>query len=319
MNYLYLIQKKQDKNTNVFKVGLLKYNNRINKSHNIILLLENIKSCIKMNDLTRLLKDNFKVVDGSDNKYWIGNKSKLIYIISQFYKTQYFDKIAPILQNQKSEIVKRICLSKYLKDTDKYEQLIKLSNQKLNIRNILFDSNIEQIEKYNKINKIISFNSEILLSSDINNINNVSNISNDNKNDNLNTLITTSINSYGSENISNWDEKYIIELIKYNTTINIIDKFINLIHFNEEQPSNNNIKFDNTNIQSNIQIYKNNKWLDASNKLYIFNKILNDAIKELYLLIHKVILKNSLHDELYSKGLIILNNLCMLKKLAYIS
>jgi len=317
MNYLYLIQKKQDKDTNVFKVGLLKYNNRINKSHDIILLLENIKKCININDLIKLLKDNFKVVDGTNNKYWIGNKSKLIYVISQFYKTQYFNKITPILQNQKSEMVKTICLSKYLKDTDKYEQLIKLSNQKLNIRNILFDSNIEQIEKYNKINDIISINHEVLQPFIV-----PTNRSNDMMNDkteNLNTLITTSVNSYGSENVNNWDEKYIVELIKYNTTINIIDKFINLIHFNEEQPANNNIKFDSNNINTNIQIYKNNKWLDTSNRLYVFNKILNDAIKELYLLIHKVILKNSLHDELYSKGLIILNNLCMLKKLAYSS
>jgi hypothetical protein len=208
-------------------------------------------------------------------------------------------------------MIKIICLSKYLKDTEKYEQLIKLSNQKLNIRNIIFDSNIEQIEKFNKINNIISINSEILQPSTV--PANTINLSEDD----LNTLVTTSINSYGSENINNWDEKYIIELIKYNTTINIIDKFINLIHFNAEYPANNNIKFDNTNIDTNIKIYKNNKWLEASNKLYIFNKILNDAIKELYLLIHKVVLKNSLQDELYSKGLIILNNLCMLKKLAY--
>jgi hypothetical protein len=82
MNYLYLIQKKQDKNTDVFKVGLLKYNNRINKSHDIILLLENIKKCININDLIKLLKDNFKVVDKSNNKYWTGDKSKLIYVIS---------------------------------------------------------------------------------------------------------------------------------------------------------------------------------------------------------------------------------------------
>ena len=306
MNYLYLIQKKEDKNTNIYKIGLLKYNNRINKSHDIILLLKNINKCININDLTKVLEANFRMVD-TRSKYWKGEKTQLIYIISRFYKDKM--QYSNIINNQKNEMVKIICLSKYLKDTEKYEQLIKLSNQKLNIRNIIFDSNIEQIEKYNKINNIISINSEVLQSS----------IMSDDKNENLNTLVTTSINSYGSENINNWDEKYIIELIKYNTTINIIDKFINLIHFNQEQPANNNIKFDSTNINSNIQIYKNNKWLDASNKLYIFNKILNDAIKELYLLIHKVVLKNSLHDELYSKGLIILNNLCMLKKLAYSS
>lgn len=310
MNYLYLIQKKEDKNTNIYKIGLLKYNNRINKSHDIILLLKNINKCININDLTKVLEANFKVVD-TKSRYWNGDKTRLIYIISRFYKDrmQYFNTI----NDQKNEMIRIICLSKYLKDTEKYEQLIKLSNQKLNIRNIIFDSNIEQIEKYNKINNIISINSEVLQSSTV--PANTINLSEDD----LNTLVTTSINSYGSENINNWDEKYIIELIKYNTTINIIDKFINLIHFNQEQPANNNIKFDSTNINSNIQIYKNNKWLDASNKLYIFNKILNDAIKELYLLIHKVVLKNSLHDELYSKGLIILNNLCMLKKLAYSS
>jgi hypothetical protein len=307
MNYLYLIQKKEDKNTNIYKIGLLKYNNRINKSHDIILLLKNINKCINIDDLTKVLEANFKMVD-TKSKYWIGHKTKLIYVISRFYKDrmQYFDTI----NNQKNEMIKIICLSKYLKDTEKYEQLIKLSNQKLNIRNIIFDSNIEQIEKYNKINNIISINSEVLQPS-------IVSTNNSNKEDRLNTLVTTSINSYGSENINNWDEKYIIELIKYNTTINIIDKFINLIHFNTEYPANNNIKFDNTNIDTNIKIYKNNKWLEASNKLYIFNKILNDAIKELYLLIHKVVLKNSLQDELYSKGLIILNNLCMLKKLAY--
>jgi hypothetical protein len=311
MNYLYLIQKKEDKNTDIYKIGLLKYNNRINKSHDIILLLKNINKCININDLTKVLEANFKIVD-TKSRYWNGDKTRLIYVISRFYKDrmQYFDTI----NNQKNEMIKIICLSKYLKDTEKYEQLIKLSNQKLNIRNIIFDSNIEQIEKYNKINNIISINSEILQPSTVpaNTINTI-NLSEDD----LNTLVTTSINSYGSENINNWDEKYIIELIKYNTTINIIDKFINLIHFNAEYPANNNIKFDNTNIDTNIKIYKNNKWLEASNKLYIFNKILNDAIKELYLLIHKVVLKNSLQDELYSKGLIILNNLCMLKKLAY--
>jgi hypothetical protein len=316
MNYLYLIQKKEDKNTDIYKIGLLKYNNRINQSHDIILLLKNINKCININDLTKVLEANFKVVD-TNSKYWKGDKTRLIYIISRFYKDrmQYFNTI----NDQKNEMIRIICLSKYLKDTEKYEQLIKLSNQKLNIRNIIFDSNIEQIEKYNKINNIISINSEILQPSTVpaNTINTINTINL--SEDDLNTLVTTSINSYGSENINNWDEKYIIELIKYNTTINIIDKFINLIHFNTEYPANNNIKFDNTNIDTNIKIYKNNKWLEASNKLYIFNKILNDAIKELYLLIHKVVLKNSLHDELYSKGLIILNNLCMLKKLAYSS
>jgi len=275
MSYVYLIQKKSDLNQNIFKCGMLKTKHNINKENKINLLIEDKYNCINFVELISLLESNF--MKHNKKNYFQGNEQDLVYFISNYYRSNFYNKFNNQINEKKKEIVDKICLSDFLKDTEKYEQLIKFSNKKIEIRNILFDSSLTYGNKRDEINKII-FN--------------------------------TNINSFGNENLDYITNEIIISLIKDDNLINILDNFLNLVHFNNEYPENKNIIFD----KFSINIIENNLLINKNNNKEMFNKIFDNTIFKLYVLIYKAVLLNMDNDELYHKGLLVLKKINLIKQ-----
>jgi hypothetical protein len=275
MSYVYLIQKKSDLNKNIFKFGMLKTKHNINKENKINLLIEDKYKCINFVELKSLLETNFKKHDKKN--YFIGNEQDLVYFISNYYRSNFYNKFNNKIDEKKKEIVDKICLSDFLKDTEKYEQLIKFSNKKIEIRNILFDSSLTYIQKKDEINKII-FNNNI--------------------------------NSFGNENLDYITNDMIIALIKNDNLINILDNFLNLVHFNNEYPENKNIIYD----KFSINIIENNLLMNKNNNKEMYDKIFENTVFKLYVLIYKTVLLNMDNDELYHKGLLVLKKINSIKQ-----
>lgn len=276
MSYVYLIQKKSDLNKNIFKFGMLKTVKNINKENKIILLIEDKYNCIKMSELRHLMINKFERGDKKD--YFIGNESDMTYLISNYYRLNFFNKLNNTIHDKKKDIIHDICMSSILKETEKYEQIIKMTNKKIDVRNILFDSNLNNTEKFEDIIKLIS---------------------------------ESNVNLFGMENTNYISDEEIIELIKNNDLGTILDKYLNLVHFNEEHPENKNIIYDNF----SINIIENNLLVEKKNNKEIFDKILDNSINKLYFSIYKILLLNIDTDELYHKGLYIINKLNKLIKL----
>jgi hypothetical protein len=275
MSYVYLIQKKSDLNQNIFKCGMLKTKKNINKENKIHLLIEDKYKCINFSELISLLEITFK--KHTKKNYFQGVEQDLVYFISNYYRSNFYNKFNNQINEKKKEIVDKICLSDFLKDTEKYEQLIKFSNKKIEIRNILFDSSLTYGKKRDEINKII-FN--------------------------------TNINSFGNENLDYITNDMIISLIKNDNLINILDNFLNLVHFNNEYPENKNITYD----KFSINIIENNLLMNKINNKEMYDKIFDNTIFKLYVLIYKALLLNMDNDELYHKGLLMLKKINLIKQ-----
>jgi len=275
MTFVYLIQKKLHLNQHIFKCGLLKNIKNINQENKIILLIKDVHKCIDFKELISLLEVKYKKYDKKN--YFIGSESDLVYFINNYYKSKFIDKLNNKILDKKMEIIEKICLSNFLKDTEKYEQLIKFSNKKIEIRNILFNSGLLLKNKSDEIKNII-FNNNI--------------------------------NKLGNENYDYINNEIIISMIKSDNLVSILNNFINLIHFNNDYPENNNIMYD----KFSINIINNNYLENKDNNKEIFYKIFENTIFKLYIFIYNAILVNLDNDELYHKVLLLLNKLNLIKQ-----
>jgi hypothetical protein len=244
MNYLYLIQKKEYINQDIFKVGLIseKKKDNINKEHRVILLIKNEYNCINFNELIILLKQNFLTHndDGKiKNNYFIGDYEKIMIFIIQYFKHKYFEIFNKMYVDEKNELVEKICDSTIIENSEKFNQLIKLrkSSDDNTIKNCLdnLDLNIEY---------------------DFKNL--------------LNNVSIEKINNFGEENLEFITKDIIDELLNSENINNLINKFIYLVHFNDEYIENKNIITDEN---GNLKIYKNNKWIVKPNKKKMYKKI----------------------------------------------
>lgn len=273
MNYLYLIQKKENLGTNLYKIGLLKTKEKINKNHKICLLLNNYNKLINLSNLSNDLSNKF--LKHEKNNYFIGNENDLIMCILGYYKSLLVEKLNKTIENNKFDLVKNICLLK-LKDNDRYNSIVKLCDQKVELRNIIFDSTLGDDEKYRIINNMVRMKS---------------------------------LNNFGKENY-NYIENYdLSEIIKSNSFIKILDEYLNLVHFNDICPENNNIVKSN----NNLKIYENNKWVNNDNNI---QKILDNTLNNVYYLIFCLTMENNSDDLFYTKGLLTLKKINKLIELS---
>jgi len=266
MSYLYLIQKKEFLDKNIYKIGLLKSIEKINKNHNIILLIKDENNLINLKLLNNELCNKF---NRYDKKYYFeADENSIKYFVTQYVKKLCINNIDSLYENNKVHLIKNIILSNS-SDTVKYEQLTKLCNKKLEVRNIIFNSNLEDKEKYELINDILHNNK---------------------------------LNNFGNENLDHIDKNEILGSFNNLNFIDILNKYVQLVHFDRCHSENNNIKYD----QKDIQIYHNFEWNNNDNNI---NLILTNSIKKLYLIVFVYTLQNSTNDLLYTKGLLTLNKI----------
>ena len=229
MNYLYLIQKKEYINQDIFKVGLIneEKKDKIHKEHKIILLIKNEFNCINFNELIELLNKNFIKFEIKEN-YFIANYDKIILFIIKYFKYRYFEVF--------NKLYEKICESKV-----KCNQFIKLSNNDINVKRYLEELSLDESTDDFKNSYFIDHNLNI-----------------------------NKINNYGEENMSFLNNEIIIDLLESTDLEKLINKFIYLVHFNEDISENKNILSDENGI---LKVYKNNKWIEKSNKRSMYKKI----------------------------------------------
>ena len=83
MTYLYLIQKKEFIDKNIYKIGLLKSIDRINKNHKIILLIKDEYNLINLKSLDKSMIEKFQKLK---KNYFIGNENSIKYFMFFIYK-----------------------------------------------------------------------------------------------------------------------------------------------------------------------------------------------------------------------------------------
>jgi dephospho-CoA kinase len=266
MNYLYLIQKKEFLDKPIYKIGLLKSIEKINKNHNIILLIKDENKLINLESLNNKLCNKF---NRYDKKYYFeANENSIKYFVTQYVKKLCINNIDNLYENNKIHLIKNIILSNS-SDSVKYEQLTKLCNKKLEVRNIIFNSNLDDKEKYELITDILHNNK---------------------------------LNNFGNENLDRINKDLILDSFNNLNFIDILNKYVQLIHFDRNHYENNNIKYD----QTDIKLYHNFEWNNSNDNISL---ILTNSIKKLYLVIFAYTLQNSTNDLLYAKGLLTLNKI----------
>jgi hypothetical protein len=246
MNYLYLIQKKEYINQDIFKVGIIteKKKNNINKQHKIILLIKNEYNCINFNELIELLTKTFLTVNNDEGirkeNYFIGDSEKIMLFILQYFKHKYFEVFNKMYVNEKNELVEKICDSNIIENSEKFNQLIKLHNSNTNDNSI--KNYLEQLD--------------LNIEYDFKNL--------------LNDVSIEKINNFGEENLDFITNETLKELLNSENLTNLINKFIFFVHFNDDQVENKNILSDEI---GNLKVYKNNKWVEKPNKKKMYKKI----------------------------------------------
>ena len=273
MNYLYLIQKKEYINQDIFKIGLLSENKKdnINKEHRIILLIKNEYNCINFNELIELLKQNFVTHNDEDgknkNNYFIGDYEKIMIFILEYFKYKYFEIFNKIYDTEKNQLVEKICDSNIMENSEKFNQLVKLHNASgdTNIKNYLekLDLNIEY---------------------DFKNL--------------LKDISIEKINNLGDENLEFITKEIIVELLNSENHNNLINKFIYLVHFNDDYIENKNIITDES---GNLKVYKNNKWVDKPNKKKMYKKIFVMNKYRLHIILLRWFLVNEDDEEINNR------------------
>jgi len=278
-NYLYLIQKKENHGSNLFKIGLIRSKNKINKNHRISLLLNNNNKLFKLYNLVREMSSTF--LKSSKKNYFIGKENEIKLFILGYYKNLYARQFEKIIEHNKFRMIKIICLSK-IKDNEKYNTIVKLCDQKVELRNIIFDSNLSDFEKHTLINNMVKMKSN---------------------------QTNQSINNFGEENYNYIDYNDLTNALRTKSTIEILNEYLNIVHFNDIHPENHNI------INSNnlIKIYENNKWINNNKRN--MQKILENTIKNIYYLIFSITVENTCDDFIYSKGLLVLKKINKLLEL----
>jgi len=266
MSYLYLIQKKEFLNKNIYKIGLIKSLEKVNKNHKIIFTIKDDNNLIKLNLLNRELSTKFQKYEKKN--YFMGDSNELQFFISQYVKNLCVDKADSLYQKNRFELIKNIMMSN-THDTVKYEQISRLCNKKLEVRNIIFDPNFSNTEKYDLINDLLHNNK---------------------------------LNNFGNENIDYLDKNELIESLKDSSFIELLNKYVQLVHFDRFHPENHNIKYD----QKDVKLYENFEWKLNKNNV---NKVLKNSIKKIYLIVFVHTLQNSSDDLLYSKGMLILKKI----------
>lgn len=245
MNYLYLIQKKEYINQDIFKVGIIneKKKDNINKQHKIILLIKNEYNCINFNELIVLLKKTFLTINDDAGKlkenYFIGDLDKIMLYIIQYFKYKYFEVFNKMYVDEKNDLVEKICDSNIIENSEKFNQLIKLQNSSddNNMKNYL-----EQLD--------------INIGYDFKNL--------------LNDVSIEKINNFGEENLDFITNETLNELLNSENLTNLINKFIFIVHFNDDQVENKNLLSDES---GNLKVYKKNKWVEKPNKKKMYKKI----------------------------------------------
>jgi hypothetical protein len=271
MTYLYLIQKKEYFNTNIFKIGLLKSIENIDKTNKVILLLNDQQNLVNLNNLKQSMMTKFTKFNSKN--YFIGNENQMIYFLSNYYKNLYLPENGNYFDNTKSEIIKKLCLSS-LSDNEKYEKLSNLCNKKVQLRNIIFDSNISSMDKHQKICELLS---------------------------NIQPF------NFGDEDISIYNNKNIEDLLVTSSFVNLLYDYIQTVHENDNFPENKNIKSD----ENGLKLFLNNEWVDDDKNIY---KVLMNSMQNMYMKIYSTTMKNMHDDFLYTKGLLVLNKInCLLK------
>lgn len=271
MTYLYLIQKKEYINTNIFKIGILKSIENIDKTNKIILLLNDQQNLVNLNDLKQIMLSKFTIFNSKN--YFIGNENQMIYFLSNYFKNLYLPENGNYLDNTKSEIIKKICISN-LSDNEKYDKLCIFCNKKLQLRNIIFDSNLTSIEKHQKVSNLLSH---------------------------------TPPCNFGNEDISIYNNRNIEDLLVTSTFVNLLYDYIKTVHENDDIPENKNIKSD----ENELKLFLNNEWVDKNDNIY---KVLINSIQNMYMKIYTTTMKNMHDDFLYTKGLLVLNKINYLLK-----
>ena len=269
MTYLYLIQKNEFIDKNIYKIGLLKSIDKINKNHKIILLIKDEYKLINLKSLDTSMIEKFQKLK---KNYFIGNENSMKYFISQYIKNLYINESNNIFNTNNYEIIKNIILSDK-SDSFKYEQISNnvLTSKKLEIRNIIFDSCLTNEEKYELINDILHNNKIV---------------------------------NFGNENIDYLDKNEILDSFNNINFIDLLNKYVQLVHFDRSHPENHNINYDD----KEIKIYNNFEW-QSSNSSNIIHKILTSTIKNIYLLVFVHTIQNTDNDLLYAKGLLTLKKI----------
>ena len=285
-NYLYLIQKKENHGTNLFKIGLIRSKDKINKNHRISLLLNNNNKLFKLSNLVREMSNKF--LKSSKKNYFIGKENDIKLFILGYYKNLYTNKFEKIIEHNKFRMIKIICLSK-IKDNEKYNTIVKLCDQKVELRNIIFDSNLSDFEKHTLINNMVEMKSVQAVQANQSN---------------------QSINNFGEENYNYIEYHDLSNALRTKTTIEILNEYLNIVHFNDIHPENHNI----INSNNSIKIYENKKW--RNNNTRNMQKILENSIKNVYYLIFTITVENSSDDFIYSKGLLVLKKINKLLELS---
>jgi len=261
---LFLIKKIKNDN-NIYQIDI-----NYSKTKNKICLKLDIPNNFDLNILINEMNKNF--IKFNNKNQYIGDEHDFILFITKFCKNLHLNKFNNMIEDNKFKMIKIICLSK-MKDNEKYNQIVKLSNQKIELRNIIYDSSLNDIEKYNSIY-------------------NLSNIKLNEK---------KHLNNFGKENYIG--ENNLNQILKSDSFIDILDKYIQLIHFNKKYYENNNIIITN----KSIKIFENNNWVKNNDKN--IQKILNNTIMNLYELIYKITMENILDSFIYAKGLLTLNKI----------
>jgi hypothetical protein len=292
MFFLYLIQKNELKSKNIYKIGLLKSIEKIDKNHKIILLIKDENNLINLKNLIDSMNTKFEKYNNKN--YFIGNENEMIYFVSQYVKNLYITKSNNLYNKNDYDIIKKI-ISLNVNDSMKYEQLSRLCNKKIEVRNIIFDSNLSNDEKYQSI-------SNILRNPIFANIDNLENVSKLDKSKNL-KISNINLNNFGYENLNFITKDNIYESIKECSFIELLNRYINFLHFDNNHPENHNIKY----TENIISIYDNFEW-----KTCEINKVLINTIKNIYIIIFINTMEHSCDDLLYSKGLLTLKKINIL-------
>jgi hypothetical protein len=272
MNYLYLIRKKEYINQDIFKVGIINDNKKdnINKEHQIILFIKNEYNCINFDELIDLLKKTFEELKDKKN-YFIGNSEKIMLFIIQYFKFKYCEIFNKVYMDEKNKLVEKICDSTVIENSEKFNQLIKLHDNKNNINDINIKNYLEQLDLNNQFEY------------DFKNL--------------LNDVLIKKINNLGYENMDFFNSDTLNDLLDSENISELINKFILLVHFNNEWVENQNIDFSNPN---SLKIYKNDKWVEKKNKKKIYKKIFLMNKYKLHLILLKWFIINE-DDEISNR------------------
>jgi len=166
--------------------------------------------------------------------------------------------------------------NKHANDTQKIEEL---TSQVQSLLHMIMSSMGEKNMCTNSHNNNIG--------TTINNISNSNNITNNQITNNTQLQINTQINNYGSEDTSYITKEQYKEILQNPFTG--LSKLINIVHFNDEHPENNNLRIPNKK-QSYIEYYDNG-WVIGNRykfvcKLFFIKK---EALHQAYLEVEDIL------------------------------